>query len=248
MKDNFSASSDSYARYRPVYPDELFTYLQTLLNSNENAWDCATGNGQAAQKLSRLFSQVYATDVSPDQLGQAIQLPNIRYSVQPAEKTNFPDAFFDLVMVAQAVHWFRFDDFYAEVVRTAKPGALIVITGYGRITITPALDRVIDAFYTDIVGPYWDEERHYVEEGYQTIPFPFEEIPSPGFSITDLWTLEHLLGYLQTWSAVKHFQIKNGSNPVDLIQQRISQNWGDGETHRIRFPLLLRIGKVIVQP
>ncbi|MBB1283162.1 class I SAM-dependent methyltransferase [Flavisolibacter sp. BT320] len=244
MKDNFSAASDRYARYRPAYPDELFAYLQTLVKGTETAWDCATGNGQAAQKLASVFKTVYATDISASQLEQAVQLPNIRYSVQPAEKTDFPDAFFDLVMVAQAVHWFRFADFYKEVKRTAKQDALLVITGYGRIAITPEVDRIIDHFYTDIVGPYWDKERRYIDEGYQTIPFPFTEIAAPPFSITYQWTLEHLLGYLQTWSAVKHYQNKNGSNPVELIQQQLQIAWGKEETKTVRFPLLLRIGKI----
>jgi SAM-dependent methyltransferase len=244
MKDNFSAASDRYARYRPSYPDGLFAYIQTLLNGNENAWDCATGNGQAAQKLSPLFKQVHATDISAAQLAQAVQFSNIRYTVQPAEKTNFPDAFFDLVMVAQAVHWFRFDAFYAEVARTAKPGALLCITGYGKLTVSQEVDNVIDSLYTDIVGPYWDEERRYVDEGYQTIPFPFTEIPSPPFSITYQWSLEHLIGYLQTWSAVKHYQKKKGSNPVDLIWQDLVRHWGDEESKTVCFPLLLRVGRI----
>lgn len=244
MKDNFSASSDSYARYRPSYPDALFAFLQTLLTGKERAWDCATGNGQAAQKLASIFKTVYATDISAAQLEQAVPLPNIRYSVQPAEKTNFPNAFFDLVMVAQAVHWFRFADFYKEVVRTAKKKALLVITGYGRIAINPDVDRVIDRFYTGIIGPYWDEERRYIDENYQTIPFPFAEIVAPPFSITYTWTLEHVLGYLQTWSAVKHYQRKNSSNPVALIQQQIQDAWGNEEARTVRFPLLLRIGRI----
>lgn len=244
MKDNFSSFSDSYARYRPAYPDELFAFLQTLLTGKENAWDCATGNGQAAQKLASIFKTVYATDLSAAQLEHAIRLPNIQYSVQPAEKTAFPGAFFDLVMVAQAVHWFRFADFYKEVTRTAKREALLVITGYGRIAINPEVDSVIDRFYTDIIGRYWDEERRYIDEAYQTIPFPFTEIPAPSFSITNTWTLEHLLGYLQTWSAVKHYQNKNNRNPVDLIRQQLQAAWGNEEAKTVRFPLLLRIGKI----
>lgn len=244
MKDNFSSASDNYAKYRPVYPDSLFACIQTLLRGNQNAWDCATGNGQAAQKLSPLFNNVYATDISAAQLAQAAQLPNIHYSVQPAEKTAFPDAFFDLVMVAQAVHWFCFDAFYAEVVRTAKPGALLVITGYGKLTISPEVDSVIEKLYTGIVGPFWDEERHYVDEGYQTIPFPFTEIPSPPFSISYQWSLAHLVGYLQTWSAVKHYQKQKGTDPVALILDELQQQWGEEELRTVTFPLLLRVGRI----
>jgi SAM-dependent methyltransferase len=244
MKDNFSSQSHNYARYRPVYPDALFDYIRTIQTGNENAWDCATGNGQAAEKLARLFQQVYGTDISQKQLDHAVQLPNIHYSVQPAEKTRFPNKFFDLIMVAQAVHWFRFDAFYAEVKRTAKTNALLVIAGYGRITITPELDTVINRFYSDIVGPYWDRERRYIDENYQTIPFPFEEISSPAFSMTYGWSLAHLMGYLQTWSAVKHYQNKTGNNPLAWVEDELRNCWGQAEKQSVCFPLLLRIGKI----
>jgi hypothetical protein len=243
MKDNFSQQADKYARYRPAYPGELFAYLKPLLSGTENAWDCGTGNGQAAQNLATIFDHVYATDISQSQLDNAVQQPNIHYSLQPAERTSFPNNFFDLVMVAQAVHWFNFEMFYAEVARTAREDALLVITGYGRLTITPELDAVINRFYFDVVGPYWDKERRYIDENYQTIPFPFEELPAPAFSITYNWTLEHLVGYFETWSAVKHYREKNGSNPVDLTMEELKTCWGEAEEHTVHFPLLLRIGK-----
>ncbi len=244
MKDNFSAHSDAYARYRPVYPDAFFTYLQTLLQGRNNAWDCATGNGQAAQKLAPLFQQVYATDISQAQLNNALPAPNIRYSLHPAEATNFPADFFDLVLVAQAVHWFDFERFYAEVNRTAKPAAPIVIIGYGKLEAAPELDAIINHFYVNIVGPYWDKERRYLDEAYRTIPFPFEEIPPPSFTMRHRWTLAHLTGYLQTWSAVKHYQNKTGNNPLDLITDELQAAWGGEEKRMINFPLLLQIGKI----
>ena len=48
FKDNFSKQSDAYQKYRPSYPKELFEYLRTLVSNNNLAWDCGTGNGQAA--------------------------------------------------------------------------------------------------------------------------------------------------------------------------------------------------------
>lgn len=244
MKHDFSIGSDEYARYRPTYPDALFAYLATLSTRAENAWDCATGNGQAAQKLAAVFTRVYATDSSPAQLANAIQLPNIQYSVQPAESASFSAGFFDMIMVAQAVHWLDFEAFYAEVRRTAKAHALLVICGYGRIMLSPELDAIVNHFYFQIIGPFWDKRRRYIDEQYQTIPFPFEELPPPSFNITCQWTLEHLIGYLKTWSAVKNYQNKNGSNPVDAIEEDLQQAWGEIEKRTISFPLLLRIGKV----
>lgn len=244
MKDNFSTQSDHYARYRPGYPDELFSYIAELTPGKEAAWDCGTGNGQVAGKLAAYFRQVYATDISQNQLDNAIPSPNISYSLQPAEKTSFPDKLFDLIIVAQAIHWFNFDDFYREVKRTLKQEGYLIVTGYHLLQIAEEMDALIRSFYEDVVGPYWDEERRYIDEKYQTIPFPFEEIRTPEFSLKLEWTLEHLLGYLNTWSAVKHFQKKNGYNPVDELKEGLRRAWGDQEYRTITLPLLLRIGRL----
>ena len=246
MKDNFSAESDNYAKNRPSYPGEFFQYLNTLINGTENAWDCATGNGQVAVKISTLFKNVYATDISEQQVGNAVQLSNIHYSVQPAEATDFRDNFFDLIIVAQAVHWFDFEKFYAEVKRTAKTNSLLSIIGYGRLKTDPRIESVIEKLYTEIVVIYWDKERRYIEEDYRTIPFPFEEISVPDFESRYNWTLEHLIGYLGTWSAVKHYIKQNGNDPVALIRHDLADAWQQADTRTITFPLLTRIGKVNV--
>ena len=244
MKDNFSSGSDKYAQYRPTYPDAFITFLQSLLPVKENAWDCATGNGQVAQKLSHFFNKVYATDISQSQLDNAVQLSNIHYSLQPAESTSFQDDFFDLVIVGQAVHWFQFDAFYAEVKRTAKEGALLALIGYGNLQINKDVDAVIHQLYETILGPYWDAERRYLDEAYQALPFPFQEIEGPKFDNTYQWTLEHLVGYLNTWSAVKHYTNQNGHNPLDLIYKNLQHAWGSNKTLWVQFPLLLRIGRI----
>ena len=89
MKDNFSSQSDLYAKYRPVFPPELIHYIISLVPTHNYAWDCGTGNGQLAQLLSPYFKEIFATDISPQQLANAVQMPNINYSKQPAEKTSF---------------------------------------------------------------------------------------------------------------------------------------------------------------
>lgn len=244
MKDNFSSCSDQYARYRPQYPQALFDFLDTLGASHQHAWDCGTGNGQVAAALSVRFEQVFATDISENQLKNAIQKPNIAYSVQPAEHTHFPDNFFDLIVVAQAIHWFDFDAFYKEVSRTARENAHLVVTGYGLIHVSEAVDKVIGDFYTNTIGPFWDKERKYIDENYRTIPFPFEEIAAPSFSNEMEWTFEHLIGYLRTWSAVKHYEQQNGSDPVETIRPALEKAWGSDASQTITFPILLRIGKI----
>lgn len=244
MKDNFSSGSDKYALYRPSYPAAFYDYLKTIINGNENAWDCATGNGQVAEMIASVFTNVFATDISQQQINNAVHRPNIHYSVQPAEKTNFQNNFFDLIIVAQAVHWFDFEKFFTEVKRTSKQNSLLVIIGYGRLKTEPKVEEVVEKFYSKVVGPYWDKERKYIEEEYKTIPFPFGEIQPPSFTSSYEWTLEHLLGYLGTWSAVKHYIKQNGNNPIDLIRDEMAKAWGNTEKRAVDFPLISRIGKV----
>ncbi len=244
MKDYFSTHSGDYVKFRPTYPAALFDFLKPLVPSRQAAWDCGTGNGQVAIELAKFFERVYATDISRAQLEKAFQAANIEYSVQPAEQTNFPDRSFDLIIVAQAVHWFNFDKFYREVRRTAKEDAVLCLIGYGRIEISPRIDPVISDFYTNKLRNYWDEERKYIDEGYQTIPFPFEEIPAPQFEMEQRWSFEHLIGYLNTWSVVKHFIKRNQCNPIDALEVELKKHWEDGTLKAVKFPVLLRIGRI----
>ena len=244
MKDLFSSASDEYARYRPGYPASFFDYLNSLLPARQNAWDCGTGNGQVARELAKTFEAVYATDISAAQLQQALPAENIFYSVQPAEQTDFEDHIFDLVVVAQAIHWFDFDRFYAEVRRIAKKEALLCATGYGRPKISEPVDALINDFYENVIGPYWDAERHFIDEQYKTLPFPFPEMQAPEFENVLHWNLSQLIGYLNTWSAVKHFIKQNGFNPVDQLQRNLEKHWPAEEVKEVCFPLLLRIGRI----
>lgn len=179
MKDNFSTQSADYAIYRPTYPQALYDYLFDMVKNKETAWDCATGNGQVARVLAQHFDAVYATDISENQLKNALKLPNITYKVEPAEQISVENNSFDLITVAQAIHWFNFEAFYGEVKRTLKPDGLFAVIGYGLMVIDKKVDAAVHKLYEDILGKYWDSERRYIEEGYKTIPFPFEEIIAP---------------------------------------------------------------------
>lgn len=244
MKDNFSSQSDNYAKFRPTYPSDFFDYLNSIVPNRKNAWDCGTGNGQIAYELAKSFDTVFATDISQSQIDNALKAENIKYSIQPAEKTNFDNQIFDLISVAQAIHWFNFEKFYTEVERTAKENAKLCVVGYGRIEISPQIDNIIANFYTKIIGKYWDKERKYIDENYETIPFPFTEIQTPKFQNTHQWNLEHLIGYLNTWTAVKHFIRQNDHNPINEFEIELKQHWKKGEIKEVKFPILLRVGKI----
>lgn len=243
MKDNFSTQSDNYAKYRPTFPIEFFEFLKSKLTSKINAWDCGTGNGQIAFEIAKTFEHVEATDISSAQIKNAVTADNIHYSIQAAESVNFENNFFDLIIVGQAIHWFDFEKFYSEVKRTSKNDTIICAVGYGKLKISPSIDSIINHFYTEIIGPYWDAERKYIDENYQTIPFPFKEIIPPNFEQTYLWNLDNLIGYLNTWSAVKHFISSNRYNPVNDLRNELKEVIGS-EKVRVHFPILLRMGYV----
>ena len=245
MKDNFSKQSKLYSKFRPVYPQALYDCILKYTQNLGEAWDCGTGNGQVAKVLCKYFERVEATDISEQQLNEAFQANNINYQCIPAEKTAFPDNTFDLVTVAQAIHWFDFDKFYAEVNRTAKVGAIIAIWGYGTLQVEGQVGELINCFYHNKIHSYWDEERKHIEDSYESIPFPFPEKENHTFSIELRWTLAELEGYLNTWSAVQYYITKNNNNPVTRLMANISKAW-DTEEGRIKvaFPVFLMLGKV----
>ncbi|MBC7923523.1 MAG: class I SAM-dependent methyltransferase, partial [Ferruginibacter sp.] len=169
--------------------------------------------------------------------------PNLTYQVAKAEQASFPDQTFDLITVAQAIHWFDFEAFYAEVKRTLKPDGVIAIVGYSLFSIRPPVDRIIQRLYADTLSGYWDPERKYVDEHYQTIPFPFREIEPPALAMTGEWTLDECVGYLNTWSAVQHYLRKNHENPVGRTREELQEHWEENTRETVTFPLLLRVGK-----
>jgi ubiquinone/menaquinone biosynthesis C-methylase UbiE len=245
-KDLFSKQAATYARYRPSYPDELIEYIISFVKEKNTAWDCATGNGQAAVLLAKHFTHVFATDSSEKQVGLAEQKENITYGVGKAEETNFPDNTFDLITVAQAYHWFQFTSFEKEVKRIAKKGAVVAVWGYNipQCNHQP-INQLIQHFYKETVGCYWDAERKYVDDAYTTVPFNFDPLPAKAFAITVTWNKDDLPGYLNSWSSVQHFIKANQYNPVDQLAAQLQTLWPDEtDTIQFSFPVFMRIGIV----
>lgn len=243
FKDHFSHVSDKYRQYRPGYPEELFAWLASLTGSRNRAWDCATGNGQAAVGLSRHFKFVTATDASPEQIRHADTRKNISYSVCPAEEASIENNSVNLVTVAQAAHWLNLPRFYAEVCRVLKPAGVLALWCYGLCRIGPEIDERLDEIYSKTLGPFWPPERRWVDERYTTLPFPFREIEAPPFCMTEYWTLEHFIRYMGTWSAVKEFRKAEGNDPMPQIGEAFSAVWPEPHHPReIRWPIHMRVG------
>ncbi|MBK8118919.1 MAG: class I SAM-dependent methyltransferase [Sulfuritalea sp.] len=243
--DHFSAHAADYAKARPSYPPELFTWLAQQCPTHDLAWDCATGNGQAALALTKHFKQVHATDLSAEQLAQTKPHPRIDYRAAPAEASGLADNSCDLVTVAQALHWFCSDSFYTEVKRVLKPDGVFAAWTYGLLRGEPELDAMVQDFHTNLVGRYWPAERHWVDRGYQGMPFPFKDIATPGFEIRLEWTPADLLAYLRTWSATQRCIKETGSDPCIALGERLRKIWPDPATRRIIiWPIAMRCGSI----
>jgi ubiquinone/menaquinone biosynthesis C-methylase UbiE len=153
FKDHFSGQAADYAKYRPDYPRELFAYLASLTPTRQWAWDCGTGNGQAAVGLAAFFDRVVATDASEKQILNAERNARIDYRVAPAGRSDLDSSSIDLVTVAQALHWFDLDAFYIEAKRVLKPRGALAAWCYNLLEIAPEIDAIVNRFYHEIVGP-----------------------------------------------------------------------------------------------
>lgn len=244
MKDNFSSQSANYARYRPQYPQSLFDYILEKTPERKLAWDCGTGNGQTAYILSRYFDKVYASDISSKQILKAATAPNIRYATEAAEAVSLEEDSVDLVTVSQALHWFDFERFYTEVKRVSKKNAVIAAWTYSLLHVSPEIDPLIKFFHDHTLDSYWDDERHYVNQGYSNLPFPFQQMSDPGLSIDLDWDKDQLFGYISTWSAWQKYRQQNSDDPLQELINQVEALWPGNERKKMQFPLFLKMGFV----
>jgi SAM-dependent methyltransferase len=242
FKDHFSAQAADYAKFRPGYPQGLFDYLGSIAPSRQLAWDCGTGNGQAAVGLASVFDRVIATDASANQIANAQPHQRVEYRVAPAERSGLQSATVDLIMVGQALHWFDLDGFYQEARRIMKDKGVFAASAYNLLEIDPPIDEIVRRYYYEVVGPFWAPERKVVET-FAEIPFPFHEIRLPKFEMRAQWNLDHLIGYLGTWSASQRFMEAKHTDPVEQINDELRGAWGNPQQARsVIWPLTIRVG------
>ena len=242
----FSTVARAYANFRPSYPPGLFEWLARVSPARDAVWDCGCGSGQASVPLAEHFAVVHATDVAPEQIAAARTHARVRYSVAPAEHSGLDAGSVDLVTVAQALHWFDVTAFYAEAARVARSGALLAVLNYPRPRFVDVeLDRRFFEFYSQVVGPFWPPERRHIEDGYKTLPFPFEEVAAPQFGLELRWNLDELAGYASSWSATARYRQALGTDPVPLLRALIEPAWpAAGGSVPLRMPLGLRVGRL----
>ena len=246
FEDHYSRHADDYARHRPRYPDELFAWLSSVSPGRSLAWDAGTGSGQVAVALANHFDHVIATDASAEQLSHAMPHERVEYRHEPAGESSLTDASVDLITVGAAAHWFDLDAFYRQVQRVGRKGAVIALFSYGPRDFADAIGPIVHRFQEEILGAYWPERIQLVHDRYATLPFPFDEIAAPAFSMTAEWNLHELLAFLETWSASQRYFQERGTRATDEIVAELATVWGDPDIRRqLRCPLFMRAGHII---
>lgn len=245
----FGQNSDAYKAARPAYPEALFEWLAsvcgTAARDDLNAWDCGTGNGQSALGLARHFAHVDATDVSAEQIAVAAAHPRIAYKVCAAEASGLAGATYDLVAVAQALHWFDFDRFWPEVRRVTKPGAFFAAWGYAWMHSDADVERGLLEPWLTVVERYWAPQNKTLWDSYPVTrtKFPFARVSTPQFAISQALKAEEIVAYLETWSASKIARERGQGGQLDEVQQDALARFKD-RRFRTHMPLAVLAGYV----
>lgn len=237
-KDHFSAVATDYANARPEYPDALFAWIASIAPGTQLAWEAGCGSGQASRGLAAHFGQVFATDPSAAQIAQAHGPANIRFAVEPGEHCSLADASVDAVCVAQALHWFERDAFFAECARVLKPRGVLVAWGYRDIEV-PAPLAAANAAVQDEIRDYWPPERALVDDAYAGFAWPFAALEVPDFELAAQWPLPRLLAYFASYSASKRYRDVTGRDPVAMHVPALTAAWGEGATQAVHWPLFV---------
>uniref|UniRef100_A0A1J3JQW6 Putative methyltransferase n=1 Tax=Noccaea caerulescens TaxID=107243 RepID=A0A1J3JQW6_NOCCA len=250
--------AEAYLDARPRYPIEWFKKIAAKTQAHNLAWDVGTGNGQAAIGLVEHYDNVVATDINEAQLKRAIKNSKISYHHTPKNMSEDEmvalvggENSVDLIVAAQALHFFDLDIFYNVAKRVLrKQGGLIATWVYNDIIISPEIDPIMKGL-VDSTLPFRTPIMNLAFEGYKTIPFPFESIGmgSEGKPVTlDIphkLSLKGFLGFLRSWQPA----MKAKEHGVELVDEdlisKFEEAWGDAyQVKDVSYKAHMIVGKI----
>ena len=149
MSDTIERFSDrvaNYVKYRPGYPPEvlgLFRDEMGLTPSTVLA-DIGSGTGLSAKIFLENGNKVYGVEPNAAMRAAAEEFladfPDFQSIDGTSEQTTLPDASIDIVIAAQAFHWFRPEETRSEFKRIIKPdGFVALIWNERQLDSTPFL-------------------------------------------------------------------------------------------------------------
>ena len=131
--ERFSDRVENYIKYRPGYPQEVLMYLKERINFNSDkiVADIGSGTGISAEMFLQNGNKVYAVEPNKEMRQAADDLlsgyPNYRGVNGKSESTTIEDQSIDMIVAAQAFHWFDKDAFKRECRRISRVGACCLL-------------------------------------------------------------------------------------------------------------------------
>ncbi|XP_010527066.1 PREDICTED: uncharacterized protein LOC104804456 [Tarenaya hassleriana] len=249
--------AEAYLHARPRYPSEWYGKLAALTAEHKVVWDVGCGNGQAAVGVAEYYDKVVATDISELQLKRAFKHPKVTYHHTPASMSDDElvalvggENSVDLIVAAQAVHFFDTARFYNIAKRVLrKPGGLIAVWVYNDLIISPEVDpimkRVVDSTF-----PFRTPIMNLAFDGYKTLPFPFESVGmgSEGepiaLDIPHKLSLKGFVGFLRSWQPAVKAKEQGVELITDDLIKEFEEAWGDDEPVRnVFYKAYMIVGK-----
>ncbi len=131
---DFGKTATEYAKYRDIYPKEMYDKLYALgVGHNGEKWlDIGTGTGVLPFNLCHNGAEVTGVDISEAQIEAAKnialerEIENVHFMTSPAENTGFADNSFDCITAAQCFWYFDREKIISEIKRILKPGGVFV--------------------------------------------------------------------------------------------------------------------------
>jgi SAM-dependent methyltransferase len=166
---------------RPGYPSDAVDWL--VSEEARTAVDLGAGTGKLTALLAARGLTVTAVDPSPDMLAELRRLhPGIATVVAPAESTSLPSAAADLVVAAQAWHWFDPGAATREAVRLLAPGGRVGLVWNQLDTSVPWVHRLSRIMHAgDVHKPDFHPPSGPELAGWEAASFPWEDpITPPG--------------------------------------------------------------------
>lgn len=131
---DWGRTSEDYAKYRDIYPDEFYQKLLELglCVKGQKVLDLGTGTGVLPRSMCRHGAAFTGTDLSAQQIEAAKKLTQemgmeISYQVIPAEEIDFPENTFDVVTACQCFFYFDQEKLLPKLSRMLKPGGRLAV-------------------------------------------------------------------------------------------------------------------------
>jgi len=134
-KGRFTGLAQIYAKARPTYPETAIDFIVEKCALSENS--CLVDIGCGTGISSRLFAErkIPTIGIDPnDDMRQAAIEENSRARFEwlsfingSAENTGLKDNIADVVLAAQAFHWFRSEPTLKEFARILKPNGFCIL-------------------------------------------------------------------------------------------------------------------------